>query len=69
MTDRITFRLGDLAEPLATHCQSHGQRPSDVARLALAKYLGQPVPTLRGHVANLRQYRKLPSQRRQRRSQ
>ena len=58
--------LGPLADPLATHCQTHQIRPSDVVRRALARELNQPVPVLRGQVANLRQYQKRKSPRRQR---
>lgn len=61
--DRITFRLGELAGPLAIRCQTTGERPSDVVRLALARELGQPVPRLRGQLKNLRQYRKRPAKR------
>lgn len=61
--DRITFRPGPLAEPLAVRCQATGERPSDVVRIALARELGQAVPKLDGQVKNLRQYRKRPAKR------
>ena len=35
MNDRITFRLGPLAGPLAVYCEKHGTTPSDVIRAAL----------------------------------
>jgi len=57
-TTRITVDLGPLLPALQTHCQAAQERPSDVVRRALARELKQPVPTLRGHVANLRQYQR-----------
>ena len=46
MTDRITFRLGPLAGPLAAYCEKHGTTPSDVIRAALAKRLGVNAPEM-----------------------
>jgi hypothetical protein len=46
MSDRITFRLGPLAGPLAAYCEKHGTTPSDVIRLALAKMLRVKVPKM-----------------------
>jgi hypothetical protein len=46
MNDRITFRLGPLAEPLAAYCKKHGTTPSDVIRMALAKMLRVKVPKM-----------------------
>jgi len=46
MNDRITFRLGPLAEPLAAYCEKHGTTPSDVIRMALAKALRVKVPKM-----------------------
>jgi hypothetical protein len=46
MNDRVTFRLGPLAEPLAAYCEKHGTTPSDVIRLALAKMLRVKVPKM-----------------------
>lgn len=34
MNDRMTFRLGPLAGPLAAYCEKHGTTPSDAIRLA-----------------------------------
>ena len=44
--DRITFRLGPLAGPLAAYCEKHGTTPSDVIRAALAKRLGVDAPEM-----------------------
>ena len=46
MNDRITFRLGPLAGPLAAYCEQHGTTPSDVIRAALAKRLGVNAPEM-----------------------
>jgi hypothetical protein len=46
MNDRITFRLGPLAGPLAVYCEKHGTTPSDVIRAALAKRLGVDAPEM-----------------------
>ena len=46
MNDRITFRLGPLAGPLAAYCEKHGTTPSDVIRAALAKRLGVKAPEM-----------------------
>jgi hypothetical protein len=54
----ITVDLGPLLQPLQAHCQARQERPSDVVRRALARELNQPIPVLRGQVANLRQYRR-----------
>ena len=61
MRSLITVDLGPLLPALQAHCQARQERPSDVVRRALARELKQPVPTLRGHVANLRQYRRKKS--------
>jgi hypothetical protein len=44
--DRVTFRLGSLAEPLVAYCEKHGTTPSDAIRLALAKMLRVKVPKM-----------------------
>ena len=46
MNDRITFRLGPLAGPLAAYCEKHGTTPSGVIRAALAKRLGLNAPEM-----------------------
>lgn len=46
MNDRITFRLGSLAGPLAAYCKKHGTTPSDAIRLAVAKMLRVKVPDM-----------------------
>jgi hypothetical protein len=46
MIDRITFRLGSLAEPLAAYCKKHGTTPSDAIRLAVAKLLRVAPPDM-----------------------
>jgi hypothetical protein len=46
MNDRITFRLGPLAGPLAAYCEKHGTTPSDAIRLAVAKLLRAKVPAM-----------------------
>lgn len=46
MNDRVTFRLGPLAGPLATYCDKHGVAPSEAIRLALAKLLRVKAPEM-----------------------
>jgi hypothetical protein len=46
MNDRVTFRLGSLAEPLAAYCKKHGTTPSDAIRLAVAKLLRVATPEM-----------------------
>ena len=46
MNDRITFRLGPLAGPLAAYLKKHGTTPSDAIRAALAKRLGVNAPEM-----------------------
>jgi hypothetical protein len=46
VNDRITFRLGPLAEPLAAYCKKHGTTPSDAIRLAVAKLLRVAAPEM-----------------------
>lgn len=48
--DRITFRLGSLAGPLAAYCEKHGTTPSDAGRLALSRLLRVEAPEMDGHV-------------------
>jgi len=44
--NRITFRPGDLAEPLTAYCEQHGVTPSEATRLALAKMLKVEPPQM-----------------------
>ena len=46
MNDRITFRLGPLAGPLAVYCEKHGTTPSDAIRLALSRLLRVEAPEM-----------------------
>lgn len=46
MKDPISLRLGPLAGPLLLRCESTGETPSDVLRLALAKELGLEAPEM-----------------------
>jgi hypothetical protein len=46
MNDRITFRLGPLAGPLAAYCEKHGTTPSDAIRLALSRLLRVDAPEM-----------------------
>jgi hypothetical protein len=46
VNDRLTFRLGPLAEPLAAYCEKHGITPSDAIRLAVAKLLRVAAPDM-----------------------
>jgi hypothetical protein len=46
MSDRITFRLGPLAGPLAAYCEKHGTTPSDAIRLALSRLLRVEEPEM-----------------------
>ena len=46
MTDRITFRSGELAVPLAAYCKRHGTTPSEATRMALARMLKVKVPEM-----------------------
>ena len=45
-SDRVSFRLGDLSEPLAAWCESTGQTKSEAARQALASMLGVDAPVM-----------------------
>jgi hypothetical protein len=46
MKDPMSLRLGPLAGPLLLRCESTGETPSDVLRLALAKELGCDAPAM-----------------------
>ena len=46
MTDRLTFRLGPLAGPLAAYCEKHDTTPSETIRLALSRLLRVDVPEM-----------------------
>ena len=46
MVDRITFRLGPLAGPMAAYCDKHGTTPSKAIRLALSTLLRVDVPEM-----------------------
>ena len=46
MNDRITFRLGPLAGPLADYCEKHGTTPSEAIRLALSRLLRVEMPEM-----------------------
>jgi hypothetical protein len=46
MNDRITFRLGPLAGPLAAYCEKHGITPSDAIRLAVSRLLRVKAPEM-----------------------
>ena len=46
MSERITFRPGNLAGPLAAYCGQHGLTPSEVLRVALARLLRVDVPVM-----------------------
>jgi len=46
MRDPMSLRLGPLAGPLLLRCESTGETPSDVLRLALAKELGLEPPAM-----------------------
>ena len=44
--DRITFRLGPLAGPMAAYCEKHGTTTSDVIRLALSRLMRVEAPEM-----------------------
>lgn len=46
VSDRITFRPGDLSVPLAAYCERHGLTPSEATRIALAKMLKVEPPQM-----------------------
>jgi len=46
MSDRITFRLGPLAGPMAAYCEKHGTTPSEAIRLALSRLLRVDAPEM-----------------------
>ena len=46
MKDRLTFRPGTLAGPLAAWCESNGATPSDAIRVALSLMLNVPPPSM-----------------------
>ena len=46
MTDRITFRLGPLAGPMAAYCKQPGCTPSEAVRKAVARLLHVEAPEM-----------------------
>ena len=46
MSDRITFRLGPLAGPMAAYCEKNGTTPSEAIRLALSRLLRVEAPEM-----------------------
>jgi hypothetical protein len=46
MSDRITFRLGPLAGPMADYCKKHSTTPSEAIRLALSRLLRVEAPEM-----------------------
>lgn len=44
--DRITFRLGPLAGPMAAYCEKHGCTPSEAIRKAVARLLHVEAPEM-----------------------
>lgn len=44
--EKITFRLGHLAEPLGQWCDKHQIKPSEAARRAVASMLGAEAPEM-----------------------
>ena len=46
MNDRITFRLGPLAGPMAAYCERHGCTPSEAIRKAVARLLHVEAPEM-----------------------
>lgn len=46
MNDRITFRLGPLAGPMADYCEKHGCTPSEAIRKAIARLLHVEAPEM-----------------------
>jgi hypothetical protein len=44
--DRITFRLGPLAGPMAAYCERHGITPSEAIRKAVARLLHVEAPEM-----------------------
>lgn len=53
MNDRITLRLGTLAEPLAAAAATNERDLSSEIRQRLAESLGVPVPDMRQGFASL----------------
>jgi hypothetical protein len=54
MIERITFRPGPLAVPLATYCERNGVTPSVAVRLAVSKMLRVEAPVMEGYVETIR---------------
>jgi len=46
MKDRMSLRLGSLAEPLEAWCNKHNASPSQAVRLAVAKMLKAKPPEM-----------------------
>jgi len=44
--ERVTFRPGNLAGPLAAYCEKHKCTPSAATRIALAKLLKVKPPSM-----------------------
>lgn len=46
MSDRLTFRPGNLAGPLAEYCKAHQCTPAEAVRKAVATMLGVEAPAM-----------------------
>ncbi len=47
LPDKITFRPGSLAGPLAKRLQETGETPSDYLRRLISEDCGKPLPEMR----------------------
>lgn len=56
--EKISFRPGDLAGPMAERIEATQETPSEYLRRVVAADLGVEAPEMRGNVAFLKQFAK-----------
>lgn len=54
--DKISFRPGNLAGPMAERITETGETPSEYLRRVVASDIGIDTPEMRGNLATLRQF-------------
>jgi hypothetical protein len=65
---KISFRLGELAGPMAAKIAATEETPSEYIRRVVAADLGCDVPEMRGNVAYLKQFAKKKRSRKKRKA-
>jgi len=56
LPEKISFRPGDLAGPMAERIDATQETPSEYLRRVVAADLGVDAPAMRGNVAYLKQF-------------